>query len=412
VHVRQSAWRRIYIAALALVFASQRLAAAELPGDSLACQLPAQCTFAGGMQIGLNLTYQFDSDNFSNDDHTFTDSSTNRRKQLGVFLRKPNVFDIAATYDFQARAWQDVYARVQSKAIVKSDIGAFRLGFTKVPVGLENLTSSSATSFIESSLPTEALQESRRVGADWALQRPHVIVDAGYYFKGGPKPGYGYYFNGYPATNGKTAAARVVWLPWNISHEVLHFAISAAQESPASNVGEFGIDKPAIQVIRTRPEADLTTVRLVNSGDIPFVEHIDRLGLEQLWISGPWSIQSEYLQARLERLYGLNTYSTNGYYIFGSYVLTGESRGYANGSPGDVRAGRPFGAVEVLIRYSSVDLDDAPILGGREHDWTAGLNWYVNKYFKFQTNLIHATSERQGKSIDPNIVEVRLQLTL
>jgi len=37
-------------------------------------------------------------------------------------------------------------------------------------------------------------------------------------------------------------------------------------------------------------------------------------------------------------------------------------------------------------------------------------NWYLNRYLKIQTNFIHADSERQGKSIDLNIFETRLQV--
>jgi phosphate-selective porin OprO and OprP len=379
---------------------------------SLSCQLPAACTLADGTAFGMNLSYQYDADDFSHGDGVFTDANTFRRRQIGIYARKSGVFDFTMTYDFESRAWQDVYTRFQSAALFKHDIGAFRVGFTKIPVGLENLTSSTATSFIESSLATEANQETRRIGIDWALQRSHFVVNAGYYYRGGPKPGEGYLFAGTPKTRGKTGAARVAWIPLNEPGNILHFAVSAAKETPAGNVNMLGVFEPATEVIRTRPEAGLTSVRLVDSGDLAFADHIDRVGLEQLWISGPWSVQSEYLDARIQRPFGLSTYDASGYYVFGSWVLTGESRGYANGVVSDLRPQQKFGAVELLLRYSAVNLNDEPILGGREHDWTLGLNWYLNKYFKIQTNFIHADSERQGKSVDPNIFETRLQLTL
>ena len=404
---------RIALASLAMFCMPAVSIAADSPStDAVSCQLPAACTLSDGTAFGMNLSYQYDSDNFSHDDGTFTDSNTFRRKQLGIYARKSGVFDFTMTYDFESRAWQDVYARIQSDAFLKHDIGAFRLGFSKIPVGLENLTSSTATSFIEAALPTEAIQETRRIGIDWALQRPHFIVDAGYYYRGGPKPGEGFLFNGTPKTKGKTVAGRVVWIPLNEPGHVLHFAASGAKETPAGNVNMLGVFEPATEVIRTRPEAGLTSVRLVNSGNISFADRIDRVGLEQLWISGPWSVQSEYLDARIQRPFGLSTYDASGYYVFGSWVLTGESRGYANGVVSDLRPQQKFGAVELLLRYSAVDLNDEPILGGKEHDWTLGLNWYLNRYLKIQTNFIHADSERQGKSINPNIFETRLQVTL
>jgi phosphate-selective porin OprO/OprP len=403
----------IALAALALpCMPAVSIAADSSSASALSCQLPAACTLGDGTAFGMNLNYQYDADNFSHDNGAFTDSNTFRRKQLGIYARKNGVFDFKMAYDFESHAWLDVFLRFQSAALFKQDLGALRLGFTKIPVGLENLTSSMATSFIEAALPTEAIKETRRIGIDWALQRPHFIINAGYYYRGGPKPGEGYLFNGTPKTKGKTGAARLVWIPLNEPGNVLHFAASAAKETPAGNVNMFGVFQPATEVIRTRPEAGLTSVRLVNSGDINFADHIDRVGLEQLWISGPWSVQSEYLDARIQRPFGLSTYRASGYYVFGSWVLTGESRGYANGVVSDLRPQQKFGAVELLLRYSAVDLNDEPILGGKEHDWTLGLNWYLNRYLKIQTNLIHADSERQGKSVDPNIFETRLQVTL
>ncbi|MFZ0870796.1 MAG: porin, partial [Rhodanobacter sp.] len=149
---------RTALAAMALSCMPAVSIAADSPStDAMACQLPATCAFGDGTTFGMNLSYQYDSDNFSHDDGTFADSNTFRRKQLGIYARKSGVFDFTMTYDFESHAWQDVYARIQSAALLKQDIGAFRLGFSKIPVGLENLTSSTATSFIEAALPTEAI---------------------------------------------------------------------------------------------------------------------------------------------------------------------------------------------------------------------------------------------------------------
>ena len=37
-----------------------------------------------------------------------------------------------------------------------------------------------------------------------------------------------------------------------------------------------------------------------------------------------------------------------------------------------------MGAVELGLRYSTMDLSDSGINGGELEDWTAGVNWYLN----------------------------------
>ncbi|HCS52612.1 MAG TPA: porin, partial [Planctomycetaceae bacterium] len=48
------------------------------------------------------------------------------------------------------------------------------------------------------------------------------------------------------------------------------------------------------------------------------------------------------------------------------------------------------GAWEIAGRWSYIDLNDENIQGSRLNDLTAGLNWYLNPYTKFQWNYIHA----------------------
>ena len=58
-----------------------------------------------------------------------------------------------------------------------------------------------------------------------------------------------------------------------------------------------------------------------------------------------------------------------------------------------------------------IDLDDKNIAGGRLTDLTLGVNWYLNRYTKFQFNYIHAFLTRPvGVDSDADIVALRAQL--
>jgi phosphate-selective porin OprO/OprP len=367
--------------------------------DSFLGDWPTHVRFGDGTDFGVSALWQYDVDRFSGANRRFDDAQTNRRKYLGFYLKKKGVYDAKAEFDFQSKKWQDVYLRVQSKAIFGSDVGALRVGQSKTPVGFEGNTNSNTTTFIELALPSQAVYENRRVGVDWFVQRPHWLASLGYY--GGDLQG---------DSDGRTVAGRVAWVPLDQAGEVLHLGLSASRERPWSSVNGLGVESPPSVRLRATPEAGLTTLRLVDTGTLKDVDHIDRGGLEALWIEGPWSLQGEYLQARTSFETGAHPYTATGWYAFGSWVLTGESRPYHGGNVGNVVPSRPWGAVEVALRYSEVDLNGGAVAGGSEHDWTLGANWYIGQHLRFQANYVRAFSDRRGLVLNPQVVEVRAAL--
>lgn len=360
---------------------------------------PTHVTTGDGTDIGLVMRYQYDVNDFSHDDGKFTDAHTNRRKYLGFYVKKPGVYDATVYYDFQSKQWQDVFARLQSKAVLGEDFGAIRFGQSKTPVSFEGVTTSTQTTFIELALPSQAVYENRRVGLDWAIQRTHWLASFGYYGK-----------NLTGKNRGHTLAARAAWVPIHKATNVLHLGVAASQERPYGLVNALGVQQPATASFKTPPEAGLTTGTLVSSGTLTGVNHINRLGLEGLWIDGPWSVQSEYLHAQTSFDLPKPNYDLSGYYVFGSWVLTGESRQYHDGNVSNVIPTRPWGAVEFAVRYSELDLNDGRVLGGKEHDWTAGANWYLGSHLRLQANYIRAFSNKKGLAIDPHIVELRAEI--
>lgn len=360
---------------------------------------PTHHVFAGGTDFGITGLYQYDVNDFSHDDGLLRDAHANRRKYFAVYLRKKGIYDAKAEFDFQSKKWQDVYLRVQSKALFGTDAGAFRMGQSKTPVGFEGNTSSSAPTFIELSLPTQAVYENRRVGLDWAWSRPSWLASVGYY--GGDLQG---------DNDGRTLAGRVAWVPLHGPGDVLHFGLAASRESPESSMNGLGLVNVPSARFRATPEAGLSPRYLVDSGTLKNVDKVDRYGFEALWIRGPWSLQGEYLRANTSFDDGRPAYRVDGWYAFASWIATGESRPYKDGNVGNVQPSRPWGAVEILARYSTVDLNDGDVRGGREHDWTLGTNWYLGQHLKLQANYIRAFSDRKGLVVDPRIMELRAQV--
>ena len=396
---------RLRISAVLLIVAAWL---ACTPGTSRAYDMedwPTHYTFGDGTDVGLTGAYRYDINDFSHDtlangSHRFEDSATNRRKELGVTLRKKGVYDAIVDFEYQGRTWLDVFLRIQSKAVFGKDYGAFRFGYSKTPVGFEGVTGTKADTFLELALPSQAIFEGRRTGIDWAFERPAYIVNVGYYW--------GQDLLG--DNDGTTLAGRLAWTPRKRDGDVIHLGVSASRENRDSTTDGRGIVHPPSIRISTPPESGLTPVRLTDTGSLSNANHVERSGLEALWITGPWSVQGEHLREDVSRYGGKPDFSASGFYIFGSWVVTGESRPYAGGNVGNIKPNGPWGAWELLLRYSELDLNDGSIQGGKEHDWTLGANWYLTQHFKFQANYIWAKSDKGTLSVDPHIFELRAQI--
>ncbi|KAF1716104.1 OprO/OprP family phosphate-selective porin [Pseudoxanthomonas wuyuanensis] len=364
---------------------------------------PPKYTFGNGTELAATGNFGYDFNAFSGNGYgnaALDDDHDWRRREFGLTLKRKGVYDFVAVFDFQPKTWSDVALRLESKALLGRDAGRFRIGQMKLPLGFEGNTSTRNGSLMENSLPTQAFYQGRRIGVDWAFERPRYLLNAGYY---------GQDLQG--NNNGSTAAARAAWIPFNAAGQVLHLGVSASEERPESEINGLGVRVLPSVRWRAKPEASLTAVRLVDSGTLTQVDRIRRSGLEALWIRGPYSLQGEYLRQRTQRDAGLPSYSADGFYLFGSWLLTGGSRPYSGGNVGNPKPAGKHGALELLARYSSIDLDSDGIAGGRQRNWTLGANWYLHQNFKFQANYVRVDAERGQASADPHAFELRGQFS-
>ena len=125
----------------------------------------------------------------------------------------------------------------------------------------------------------------------------------------------------------------------------------------------------------SRPESDVTTRKLVATGDITNVDSYTNIGVEVAIVKGPWSIQGEYIYTNVNRGDTNSDPQFHGFYTYLSWLITGESRPYSaiNGEFGRIKPKNNFGkggsgAWEVAVRYSGLDLDDRGVNGGNENN--------------------------------------------
>jgi len=172
---------------------------------------------------------------------------------------------------------------------------------------------------------------------------------------------------------------------------------------------------------RTRPESRLTDERLVDTGPIQGASQ-NLATAELALVSGPWSFQTQGYYLILDADEADDPHFW-GYYALLSHFLTGQSRRY-NQALGIFTGVEPqpvfkpseghWGAWELALRHSYVDLNGGNVNGGRESNITAGLNWIHNRNARLMFNYIHARVKDRGTTpaIDDgtaHIFQVRVQ---
>lgn len=327
-----------------------------------------------------------------------TDAHGWRRREFGFGFKRKGVYDLGASFDFASRTWMDVALRVETRALIGRDLGRARIGQTKLPLGFEGNTATRNSLFLENALPTQAFYPGRRLGLDWALERPTYLVNAGYY--GNDLQG---------NNRGRVLAGRVAWTPRKAAGDVVHVGLAGTRERPEGEIDGRGVTVPASARWRARPEAGLTSTRLVDSGTLAFAERVERLGVEALWVRGAWSMQAEHMGQRTQRAAGPARYTGDGGYVAASWIVTGESRVYSGGNVANPLPARALGALELTARRSWIDLDDAGIAGGQGRNWTVGANWYPNRHLKLQVNYVRADATRGAARTDIDFLLVRVQ---
>jgi phosphate-selective porin OprO/OprP len=315
------------------------------------------------------------------------DGAEFRRMRLSLSGTLHHVTAFKLQYDFAtgSAVLKDGY--VEFREIPGLD--KIRVGQFKEPFGLEELTSSNYISFVERSL-TSAFVPSRNTGIMTHDQRGPVAWAGGVFREAsdtGLSSGSGEY----------NATARLFCVPWQDEEEVglVHLAAAGSIRSPADDA--FGLSE--------RPENHMAS-RFVDTGTLA-ADRVTLLGFEGAVVYGRASLQGEYMMASVSSLGGGDDPSFSGYYALGSYFLTRDHRSYKNseGAFGRTKPRENFragtagkGALELLARYSGVDLDDGTVTGGQLNDFTLGLNWYLTPNCRVMLNGVYADLEGAGSS--------------
>ena len=373
---------------------------------------------------------------------------------------------------------------------------AIQVGQMFEPYGLEASKSTNFIDFEEKALATETFEPGRHVGLALLATGDKWSAKGGVFStssadasfapaQGTPVPWWVNSGAGWVSTGGAQyfdAAGRVTLALIREDDRLLHIGGSGRYQKP--NNSTAGNDARVLQLGgNTRMEANILRNNLLGTPDLscgvvgvfgnPGVagkctHDVVTWGVEAVAAYGPISVQAEYFGSHYSRdpgsileastlgFYapGGSTYEASGYYVYGTWYLTGETRASAYrvkalnpANFGQIKILNPlstggWGAWEVAARLSEVNLNNGPyqgtyfanlvalapnigmrnyfansgVLGGREENMTLGVNWYPETGFRMMANWtkVLALSAPWNRpylnSAHPNTLVVRAQV--
>jgi phosphate-selective porin OprO/OprP len=299
-------------------------------------------------------------------------------------------------------------------------IDHFTVGHMKEPISLEGWASSKAATFMTRALPTDAFWTGRNIG----IRRHALEMDGrltwavGAFLNTGSFSKVGDARDRISDANGWNLTGRITYLLWyeDEGRRLLHLGLSY------SHLFRDSLETETPSQLWARPETLITDERLVDTGKF-FSDGADIINPQFAMVTGPLSFQGEYYHF-FNKAKVLGDPKFWGFYFYGSYFLTGEHRNYGKRSGTFFRLQpkqnfRPrqggWGALELGARFSFIDLNDGAIRGGKEANFTAGLNWYFTRNTRFMFNYVRAyiKDRRTPPAVDSghaHIFQARFQI--
>jgi len=150
------------------------------------------------------------------------------------------------------------------------------------------------------------------------------------------------------------------------------------------------------------------------------IEDTNTYNLEISYLDGPLWLAAEYTNVAVGAP-ALGDPNFSGYHVAANYIVTGEHRGY-NYRTGLVRRVIPkhdfthggWGALELSLRYSTLDLTDGLVAGGEMDITSVGLIWHAQKesqfhlqYSRANLNSLDFATRTMPMQSDTDIVQFR-----
>jgi len=302
----------------------------------------------------------------------------------------------------------DAYLELKYEPAAKVRVGKF-----KPPVGLERLQSDDDTSFVERGMPT-LLVPSRDIGYQISgdLIPKRVNYSAGV-FNGVADNG----LSDAAVSGHRDYAARLFLTPFNGT------SVKALRGLGfGSGISGGGVDGEPLPAYKTVGQATFFTF----ASGVTEAGHRTRLTPQGYYYVGPFGLLTEYTLTEEGLKKGLmqRDIAFRAWQVAGTYILTGEAKGFTSPTPK-----KPFdprnngwGAVELAVRVGDFSAEkgiynygfaSAATTPRHAHEWVGGVNWYLNRLVRISVdygNTNFGGGAAAGNRLPERVLLTRFQI--
>ena len=261
------------------------------------------------------------------------------------------------------------------------------VGHFKVPVSLQTATSSRYNTFMERSLPNVGTT-GYRLGA--------MAATYGKFWSASTGVTGGRLTDEYKVDNeGVGLFARGVLNPVRSKNALVHIGVS-------SEIRHFGANDSVR--LRSRPESDLTDIRMVDTSSIVDLDQSTRYTVEVAGKYRSLHFQAEHMGVNIARSTSSGL-DFDGWYAQAGWFITGEARRYnkRKGSFQKIKPNHSYGAWELAVRHSEIDLNSSDVFGGAQTNDAIALNYYATESIRFSLNYIEASARPNSDGVDEDV---------
>lgn len=273
---------------------------------------------------------------------------------------------------------------------------AFKVGNFKEDFSMEQTTTSRYLTFMERPMVCKALVPSRHIGIQGEYLLDHFRASLGWFFQevAGSEEITNVEDNNkdFGRNAGYSFTGKMGYMPYSKDrHHGLYFGAKGSYRTPKTSdaPSDFGGAR-----FSTRNATSINRKKYLDTDVIPNVDHIWLYGLEGAGYWGPARFQTEWIRNHVSAAKG--SYNFGGWYVHATCLLLGGQQRFnvAEGEFTQPSTGRKWGDIELALRYDYLDLNDGTIYGGSGQNFTAGLNFYIDKNFKFVINYQYSKNDR------------------
>ncbi len=271
-----------------------------------------------------------------------------------------------------------------------------RAGNFKEIFSLETNTTSRYLTFMERPMAVKALTPSRHAGFQAMYRNEFLAAAAGLHFQdvGGWEEVQNRKDNNSAtgANEGYSLTGKIALMPIRTENGGLHLGIAGSYRTPKTT---DRIDAVRFDI---RGPTNVNRRKYIDTDRIVNVESTVLTGLEAAAYHGAFRVQGEYDRAKVTRKDGAGTEEFSGFYVMGSTFLFGGRHRYNTHEAEFTQptlGARPFGDVELGLRYDYIDLNSSEaVMGGSGEAITVGLNYYPNANVKLTLNYAMVNNDR------------------